>query len=163
MSTLLVNPELCTRCGRCAVVCPMSIISPAKDDILPGVKDEVAHRCIRCGHCEAFCPAQALVLNFRPEEKTPLSDGAGVLSPAELAPYLKKRRTIRRFTKSPVEKSILLEILDVARYAASGSNGQPVQWHVVHDSQKVHQIAEATISWMKTLPADQAWGEQATG
>jgi len=44
-----------------------------------------------------------------------------------------------------------LELLDIARYAASGGNGQPVQWIVVHDPEKVKKIAGLTIEWMKTL------------
>ena len=136
----------------------MSIVSPPSQDSLPIVKEEVAHRCIRCGHCEVFCPTQALVLNVRPDEKIPLPAGAGKIASADLALYLKNRRTIRRFTSSPVEKEILLNILDVARYAASGSNGQPVQWLVVHNSKKVRRIAEATVNWMRTLPADHPMG-----
>ncbi len=127
MPTLLVNSERCTRCGRCSVVCPMGIITPANKDTLPFVKDEAAGRCMRCGHCEAFCPTEALILNIRPDEKTPLPIGAGDLSPDDLGLYLKKRRSIRQFAKDPVPREKILALLDVARYAASGANGQPVQ------------------------------------
>jgi nitroreductase/NAD-dependent dihydropyrimidine dehydrogenase PreA subunit len=151
MPTLLVNPDLCTRCGRCSAVCPMAIVSPAGKNTLPTVKDEAAGRCIRCGHCEAFCPTQALLLNVRPDEKTPLPAGAGNLAPDDLRFYLKKRRSIRRFAQEPVSRETILEILDVARYAASGGNGQPVQWLVVNDPQKIRKIAEITIAWMRTL------------
>ena len=68
-----------------------------------------------------------------------------------MAFYLKKRRSVRHFTKDPVPKETILEILDIARYAASGGNGQPVQWIVVHDPKKVKKIAGLTIEWMKTL------------
>lgn len=49
----------------------------------------------------------------------------------------------------PKEK--ILEVLDIARYAASGGNGQPVEWIVIHDSKKVRKIAELTMEWIKTL------------
>ena len=158
MPTLLVNPDRCTRCGRCSVVCPMSIVSPASPNALPAVADDVAHRCIRCGHCEAFCPTQALLLNFHPEEKTPLPEGAGILPPDAHALYLKKRRTIRRFSKAPLPKETILALLDVARYAASGSNGQPVQWLVVHDPNKVRNVAAATVEWMRAIPPEHPMG-----
>jgi nitroreductase len=107
--------------------------------------------CIRCGHCEVSCPSQALLLNYLPEEKISLQAGAGILSPEDLGLYLKKRRSVRHFTKDHVPKDTITRVLDIARYAASGGNGQPVEWLVVVNPDEVHRLAGMTIDWMKTL------------
>ena len=151
MATILVDQDLCTRCGICSIVCPMAIVDPADENTLPKVVDAKAGMCIQCGHCEASCPSQALLLNVRPDEKVPLITGTGSLSPDDLGIYLKKRRSVRHFTKESVPKEKIMQVLDIARYAASGSNGQPVQWLVVHDSKNVRKIAGLTIEWMKSL------------
>jgi nitroreductase len=129
----------------------MGIVTPANENTLPVVNDAVAGMCIQCGHCEVSCPSEALLLNVRPDEKVPLPAGAGTISPETLAFYLKKRRSVREFTKDPVPREKVLELLDIARYAASGSNGQPVHWIVVHDPKQVRKIAGLTVEWMKTL------------
>ena len=151
MPTILVDQDLCTRCGICSVVCPVRIVDPANENTLPRVTGEKAGMCIQCGHCEISCPSQALLLNVRPDEKVPLPAGAGTISPYDLAFYLRKRRSVRYFTKEPVPKENIEGVLDIARYAASAGNGQPVQWIVVHDPEKVKNIAGLTIEWMKTL------------
>ncbi|HEX3001180.1 MAG TPA: nitroreductase family protein [Methanoregula sp.] len=151
MTTILVDPALCSRCGICSIACTMGLIDPADENTPPKVPETKARMCIHCGHCEALCPSQALILNDRPEEKVPLPAGAGTIAPGDMEYYLKKRRSARHFTKDPVPKEKILELLDIARYAASGGNGQPVEWIVVHDKAKVHRIAELTIEWMKTL------------
>ncbi len=151
MTTIFVDKDLCTRCGICSDVCTMGIVSPADENTLPVVKDTVAGICIQCGHCEVTCPSQALLLNIRPGEKVSLPTGAGTIPPDDIAFYMKKRRSVRHFTNDPVSKSMILEVLDIARYAASGGNGQPVQWVVVHDHAKVREIAGLTIEWMKSL------------
>ena len=133
MTTILVDKDLCTRCGICSEVCTMGIVTPADENTLPGVKDTVAGMCIQCGHCEVSCPSQALLLNIRPDEKVSLPAGAGTIPPDDIAFYMKKRRSVRHFTNDPVPKEKIVEVLDIARYAASGGNGQPVQWIVVHD------------------------------
>lgn len=146
---LRIDPDRCTRCGRCAQVCPMGIVAPATPDVLPFVKDEDLARCLFCGHCEAFCPAQALVLNFRLEDRPDHPVEARALAPAELVRHLKSRRSIRRFLPDPVPRETILEILDTARYAPSGTNQQPLQWHVVYESKQVRKIAAHVADWMR--------------
>jgi nitroreductase/NAD-dependent dihydropyrimidine dehydrogenase PreA subunit len=150
-ATILVDQDLCTRCGICSVVCPMKIVDPADENTLPRVAEGKSAMCIRCGHCEVSCPSQALYLNYLPEEKITLPAGAGILSPEDLGAYLKKRRSVRHFTKESVPKETIAKVLDIARYAASGGNGQPVQWLIVLDPEEVRRFAGLTIDWMKTL------------
>jgi nitroreductase/NAD-dependent dihydropyrimidine dehydrogenase PreA subunit len=151
MTSILVDQDLCTRCGICSNVCVMGVIDPADENTLPRVNKARAAMCIGCGHCEAHCPTQALLFNDRPDEKVPLPAGAGSITAEDMDYYLKKRRSVRRYTPEPVSKETILNLLDIARYAASGGNGQPVEWIVVHDKEKVHRIAGLTIEWMKTL------------
>ena len=44
-----------------------------------------------------------------------------------------------------------MQLLDVARYAPNGANRQVIRWFVINDPEKVHQIAEMTIDWMKAV------------
>ena len=151
MTNIIVDQERCTRCGICVKVCPSGIIDAVDENHLPQVQETNAPRCMNCGHCEAFCPSQALLLDLSSDEKVPLLAEDGTVSPEDIALYLKKRRSVRHFTDKPVPKEIILEILDIARYAASGGNSQPVQWLAVHDPEKVRRIAGITVEWMKGL------------
>jgi len=151
MATILVDPNLCNCCGICSSVCAMSIITKTDEEALPNVEDAKAAICIKCGHCEAFCPSGALVLNFRADEKDAMAPGVDSISPEAMALHLKKRRSVRRFTKDLVPREKILEILDAVRYAASGVNAQPVQWLIIHDPDKVRMVARLTIEWLKGL------------
>lgn len=46
----------------------------------------------------------------------------------EIRDAIRTNGTVRRFTSDPVERATVVEILDDARFAASGGNRQP--WHV---------------------------------
>lgn len=151
MTTIIVDQERCTKCGICATVCISGIIDAVDETNFPQVQEINAPRCMYCGHCEVFCPSEALLLDLFPDEKISLFSGAGTISPEIIALYFKKRRSVRHYTRDPVPKETILEILDIARYAASGGNSQSVQWLVVHDPEKVRKIAEITVEWMKGL------------
>lgn len=149
--TIIVDNETCTKCGICSEVCPMKIISPPVGEDERFVEQERPGECISCGQCTAFCPTGALTLQQDTGVNLKKVWDGKELHPVLLASYLKSRRSIRNYRKEPVPREIIEAILDIARYAASGGNGQPVKWLVIHDPGEVLNVARSTIDWMRTL------------
>jgi len=147
MTAIIVDRDLCTGCGICSEVCPLGIIV-VDEEKGPGVSPEREAFCIGCGQCEAFCPEPALVLDTAGRE-APVAGGTETPSPEVVGSYMKNRRSIRHYKKERVPRETIRAILDVARYAPSGSNGQPVEWLVVHDPGKVRELAACTVDWMR--------------
>jgi ferredoxin len=151
MSIFCVDNNLCTRCGACSGVCPQGIIDPAEKPAFPIVPNEKSPLCIMCGQCVAACPTGAASLS--------IDQGAGykpvidehAIDPEVLGTYIRSRRSVRKYRPEPVDRETITKILDVARWAASGGNGQPVEWLVIHDPAKVKEVARLTIDWMKSL------------
>ncbi len=54
------DPDLCTRCGRCASVCPVGAINPRKPILTNG------KLCTFCCACIRVCPESARKLTFEP-------------------------------------------------------------------------------------------------
>ncbi len=151
MSQIIIDKKNCTRCNICATVCVMNIIDKDADSGYPTIPPEKVDYCFKCGHCEAFCPQKVLTLDFLPCEKINYTSSEARIDPQKLALYIKQRRSVRHFKSKPVEKELIASIIDVARYAASGGNGQPVKWLVIHNPQEVRQIAGLTIDWMRII------------
>jgi nitroreductase/NAD-dependent dihydropyrimidine dehydrogenase PreA subunit len=148
MTAIIVDEGLCTRCGICSEVCPLGVIVVAEERG-PGVRPERKALCIGCGQCEAFCPELALVLDTGEKEAFAGVTGGATLLPEDIGHYMKNRRSVRHYEKEQVPRETIGAILDIARYAPSGSNSQPVEWLVVHDPAKVRAIAGLTIDWMR--------------
>lgn len=151
MTGILVNQDLCTKCGICSRVCPMRIIESGDESRLPRLPDAAVPFCISCGHCEATCPTGALMLADGSDEPRKNVVPGDAITPENLGLFLKSRRSIREYKKETVPRETIASILDIARYAASGGNGQPVEWLVFQDPAEVRKIAGLTIDWMRTL------------
>lgn len=78
-----------------------------------------------------FVSMMLLQLDYFPEEKIQVSSQDCSIEPQRLSLYIKKRRSVRHFSSNLVDKELITEIIDVARYAASGGNQQPVKWIVI--------------------------------
>lgn len=146
-----IDDNICTGCGICSAVCPMNIFNPAEGSSKQVPPEERTGMCISCGHCEAFCPTGALIRD-QPGGVTRKKSWDGEdITQDKLSAYLISRRSIRKFKPGSVPRETIETILDVARYAASGCNGQPVEWLVIHDPEETRKIAGLTIDWMRTL------------
>ena len=62
---------------------------------------------------------------------------------------------MRVYKEQPVEREKLAKLIDIARYAPSGHNGQPVEWLVITDKNEVKQLAELTADWLRWLIKEQ--------
>jgi len=149
MTSMHIDSDLCTRCGICTEVCPPGIISPGSAGEPPDIATDREAFCIRCGHCMVSCPMRALALGFLQDEPEPARPAAFPPEPDLIAYYLKNRRSVRHYTREPVPRDTIAAILDVARYAPSGVNQQPVRWLVIHDPGEVHSLAGMTVDWMR--------------
>ncbi len=72
---------------------------------------------------------------------------------------IKKRRSIRKYRKEPVEEEKIQKMLEAARLAPSASNSQAWHFVVVRDKNKIEALSKAAppgsrfiISWLSGAP-----------
>ena len=148
MNQLVIDSSKCNFCGICALVCPQRIIEIASPESLPSWITGGEERCIDCGHCVAVCPLAAIGLaTMRPEDCAPVNRSL-LLSPEQAEHMLKSRRSIRVYKEDTVPREVLAKLIDIARYAASGHNSQPLEWLIIENSQEVKRLAGLVADWM---------------
>jgi nitroreductase/NAD-dependent dihydropyrimidine dehydrogenase PreA subunit len=140
----------CTRCGICIEVCPIRIIEKDPQSGFPSVSGKNQTRCVRCGHCEAICPEAAVTVTHSDLQPAPAIEADGKISSEQFRAYCLRRRSIRIYKSEPVDRTTLSELFDVARYAPSGVNRQPVKWIVAEKPGTVAALTNATIEWIQS-------------
>ena len=154
MPLITVDAELCARDGLCVADCPMGILTLPKDGVPIPVKDADA-LCIDCGHCVSVCPHEALTHRAMGPADCLELDSETKLEPEAAERFLRSRRSIRRYKKDPVPRETLQRLVELARYAPSGHNTQPVEWVVIENPTKVKELAGLVIEWMRWMEANQ--------
>ncbi len=151
MEILMVDHEKCKRDGICIAECPAQIIEFKDKDAFPTIIRGGDEFCINCGHCVAVCPHGAMShAIMKPEDCPPLRD-EWALGPQQVEHLLRARRSIRNYKKNHVKRDVLTKLIDIARYAPSGHNQQPLNWIVIYDSEEVRHLAGMVIDWMRHL------------
>lgn len=151
MDLFKVDQEKCRRDGICAKECPVGIIKFRDKDSFPSPIEKAEENCIQCGHCMAVCPHGALTLNNRSFEEFPLVQKDLLPSSEAVKQFLTARRSIRRYKKDVVSHELLEELIDLGRFAPTGSNKQQVHWSVFENPAEVRRLVPLVIDWARIM------------
>lgn len=149
MSLFTIDEKLCARDGICVAECPAFVIEMKTKESFPTVTDGGEARCINCGHCVAVCPHRAISLTRMNVDQCPPIDDTLILGESQMEQFLRSRRSIRTYKAQDVEAATLIRLIDIARYAPTGSNSQQVQWLIVTTRDKVVQLTALAVDWMR--------------
>lgn len=151
MSLIDINQDQCKADGICTRVCPVGILTMDKHKQIPVAIEHAEEMCINCGHCVCVCPHGALSLNTMPVEDLKELPADWRVNEDKLAVFLKSRRSIRQYKDAVVSKENIEKLIDIARYAPTGLNKQPIRWTVVYEKAQTHKLAEIVVRWMEKL------------
>ena len=157
MTSMLVDNDRCDQCGLCAIECPAGIVRIEESDTVPYWVDGADESCINCGHCVAVCPPGALRLDaMNPEECIPIDEDI-LPTQDQVEHFLKSRRSVRVYREGPVERQKLARLIDIARYAPSGKNLQPVHWLVVENADEIKHLTGLVADWLRLTITEAPW------
>jgi nitroreductase/NAD-dependent dihydropyrimidine dehydrogenase PreA subunit len=151
MITLEINKQKCKGDGRCIEVCPMRILQMNTGQKIPEFVPGGGDMCINCGHCFALCPYGAINLSTMNVDQSMPFDASALPNAKQVEMFLKGRRSIRIYKDTPVSTESVEKLLDIARYAPSGINRQPVSWSAVMGKDRVHDLGGLVSKWMEEL------------
>lgn len=145
----MIDKSKCINCGNCVNTCSGMVIEFGTDGY-PQMKDFERfgwRGCWRCQHCLGVCPTGAIsIFDKKPEDSLPPP-------PAEMGTYMEQlitnRRSCRRFLDKNVDSDTITSMLSAMEAAPTGGNAQGVEYTVIDDKDRVHEIWEAAYSVME--------------
>ncbi|MBU1087555.1 MAG: nitroreductase family protein [Candidatus Omnitrophica bacterium] len=151
MSLIIVDKNKCKADGICTKVCPIEILKMDADKQMPAAIENAEEMCINCGHCVCVCPHAALSLAKMPVKDLSELPADWRIPEDKLITFLKGRRSIRQYKNKEVFKEDIEKLIDIARYAPTGLNKQPVRWTVVYAKDHTRKLVELVVAWMRKL------------
>ena len=151
MSLFKIDQEKCKRDGICIRECPTKVIAFTNHDKFPTPVENAEEYCLNCGHCVAVCPHSALTLNNEILDKYHLIQRDLLPGLESIKQFLTSRRSIRKYQEKAVSHDLLAELIDLGRFAPTGSNKQQVYWRVFEDTAQIHHLSALVIEWVKLM------------
>jgi nitroreductase/NAD-dependent dihydropyrimidine dehydrogenase PreA subunit len=138
-----IDESLCTGCGSCAAICHEHCMK-----LVDGIISIDYRTCSTCTQCIALCPERALSW----DEIAPVAyDEARLPSPEQIDELFKQRRTVRRFRREPIDRTLIKEIVSYGAYAPT--HNFELRYVVVDDRDTIDFIDTSLFEFVRTLHA----------
>ncbi len=150
MSWTKIDQDLCTQCGICVARC---ILNFKEVDGVITTNAGMA-TCSLCGHCMALCPTGAITHekmdmgNFIDLQKKLPFDFDG------FEHFVRARRSHRLFEDKEVPREHLEKLVDLCRYAPTGSNRQTLEIMIIQDRDKIQRLSDHTVDFFESRTGD---------
>lgn len=156
MSWVTIDQDTCTACGLCVDRC--ACFTETDDGVTAEANVET---CSQCGHCVALCPTGSIAHGRMDMDNFIPLDRRVSFDPDEFVQFLRQRRSHRRWQDKPVPRKVLERLVDVCRYAPTGSNVQTVEIIMIQDPERVRKLSELTVeSFFKARDINRQRAEQ---
>jgi nitroreductase/Pyruvate/2-oxoacid:ferredoxin oxidoreductase delta subunit len=146
-SWVSIDKGKCNNCGICALRCPLCFFQ--QDDGMSAQAD--ADRCNLCGHCVALCPTDAITHSKVDMDNFTSFDGVTSFEPDTFIQFIRERRSHRHFKKKEIPRETLEKLIDLCRYAPTGSNVQNTEIIVVLDPERRKKLSDMTMDFLEDL------------
>ena len=148
MNWVSIDQEACTVCGQCVTLCGRDCFQES-EDIVEVQADET--NCNLCGHCVAICPTDAILHQKMNKGQLIEFGQSEEISYEQMVEHIRKRRSHRYFQEEAVPLSDIEKLVDICRYAPTGSNVQGVEVLVITDAEKIKRLSSLTIDYFRQL------------
>ena len=143
MAKITIDGTACIRCGRCVAVCAIAHVFELSDESSVPIR---AENCWNCGQCIAVCPTDAIDHEAFPLEQCPIIEASEMPSRQDLVAAFRMRRSHRAFQRTPVDREIVRDLIDLARWAPTASNSQAVDWIAFDDPARIEELSRGVVS-----------------
>ena len=147
MSTIQIEAERCKKCGTCVQICPADLFKQEEKGTVPKIMDTAD--CLDCGHCVAICPTQAISHSIFPSGSIYPVHLEMLPNTEQVMELLRSRRSVREFRNKPIERELIEQVIEGARFAPSAHNVQSTEFIVIQDKAVLSQIVQLTVDRMK--------------
>lgn len=137
-----IDQEACTSCGICASRCACFTFKDKNVSVQADITN-----CNLCGHCVALCAVDAITHQKMDMDNFPLLDPEKTVDTESLIQLIRKRRSVRAFKKNEPSRADLEKLVDLCRYAPTGSNVQNLEMLMVTNKERIAELSSLAVDY----------------